>query len=735
MIEIPERVKDSLRDGRLLKNYRFNVLKDDGTIDFVIDNPFLVSESVKYDERMSSGTDLKFGLCEGSSLEFQYFNKPNINGRQLQTFVDVQYYPVEEKAATLTETNTTYTVTQPGDFTLVIPANTAFTLTLTHNGQTTQDEYFPVGSESTINLKNYKAGDVIKTTTDYEGYTFSIDLMFTSNGWHTIPMGFFTVSQCPMQFSTGIRKAVCYNKLKSEYLDQKANLLALESFSTRDTNLLIYDLQNILLDDFQIKHELQPLVPVGEYPGVTGSGPLNSLPLYFTQNYGLRAEISGYAYWDYTGNVPTSSSVIYIYLQCQSYEYNVSGATTYWELRENFGALATFEQTVLARFKEIFDNAKLRTTVTTPPMTGGVVTGQMMADYVCKVKGFQYLFGIRMIKGGVTTWYSTVQWDYEERNNITHTVAGTIDDFVKVTHDGTAQINVFFPYEVDALQSQYSSGTPQAFIRIPFGEYKSYRYWPYEDIPDITNSFPVDAIQYADGTEYSNDGDESNIKDALTIGTVQLSDADKIRVNIDNIPEFTLRNIISASYETVCQFGKLDRITDLFSGVELNTEALFPREDLYPENTLYPSGGMDKTVKSSYSKLWTDTVGTQTFRNLIITYKGLDENNQEKEFTLQRTVNANGTTDYNMSDNWLFKNLIWTASQVGDYADAMVAKMRGIEWFPFELWGAGLPWLETGDEIEIVTPQGSYTSYVLQRQLNGIQNLQDTFINGELDIF
>ena len=88
-----------------------------------------------------------------------------------------------------------------------------------------------------------------------------------------------------------------------------------------------------------------------------------------------------------------------------------------------------------------------------------------------------------------------------------------------------------------------------------------------------------------------------------------------------------------------------------------------------------------------------------------------------------------------MSDNWLFRNLIWTEEQITEYAVAMVAKMQDMTWFPFEMWCAGLPYLETGDEIEIPLNGESYTSYVLQRQLKGIQNLQDTYINGTLDIF
>ena len=79
--------------------------------------------------------------------------------------------------------------------------------------------------------------------------------------------------------------------------------------------------------------------------------------------------------------------------------------------------------------------------------------------------------------------------------------------------------------------------------------------------------------------------------------------------------------------------------------------------------------------------------------------------------------------------------MVWTDEAIEDYADAMADKMENISWFPFELWCAGLPYIETGDEVEINLDEQAYTSYVLRRSLNGIQNLQDDMINGTLDIF
>jgi hypothetical protein len=196
----------------------------------------------------------------------------------------------------------------------------------------------------------------------------------------------------------------------------------------------------------------------------------------------------------------------------------------------------------------------------------------------------------------------------------------------------------------------------------------------------------------------------------------------------------TLRDLQSAVFEIDCQYGKLDRVTDLFAGIDLNNGALFPRDDLYPDDMLLPEGISEAGYPAMYSKLWADEGNVRSFRNLIITYK-TTSGGSEVEAQLTKVVNANGTDDYIMDDNWLFRNLIWTAQQVGTYADAMVTKMQNIRWFPFEMWCVGLPYLEAGDAIEIKMKEGTYLSYVLRRTLNGIQNLQDEMINGTLDIF
>ena len=137
---LPTGVVQALKNGDLPKNYRINVLNDDGTVDFTIDNNTLVSESVKLDERMCSGDILKFGLCEGSSLEFQYFDHPSILGKRLQVFVDAYYDNYVEQVISIDYEDMgrisrwgNITVFEGGEYRLYSPLANAFSSVIVSN--------------------------------------------------------------------------------------------------------------------------------------------------------------------------------------------------------------------------------------------------------------------------------------------------------------------------------------------------------------------------------------------------------------------------------------------------------------------------------------------------------------------------------------------------------------------------------------------------------------------------
>ena len=697
MIDVPVEVKDALREGTYKKNYRFVVLNDDGTEDFTIDNDTLVSESVNIDERMCSGDTLKFGLCEGSSLEFQYFDHPNITGRRVQVFVDVEYEKVitEYVWETQARFNNYYTISDmSGDCRLYSERSNAWEFVyVSENGETTQVTPTPSESGTIIELGDVTGRTLMVNLDVMPAPSAQLQLLIPHTGpqilTYSIPMGFFDVKKCSRQASTGIMKATAYNKLMSDYLDAKA------------------------------AEQIDALLEAGE-------DGMNDVSLYDI----LRQLLEGYSINEYDQSVTVSRTSVTVHDE-NSFLVNYN--------RKDFPS-----QSHTGRLKIKYDSITftIPSSLVSPGMYYNAKIKYSFAETI------QSAFN-RMISGideSDYDFYTTVNYldaSSQTINSVTYTLQDIFNNAVKASENTNIKSDL------------YTMKGGALFRVVNFGPVLE----RYNDLNELRGDLTTRAHCY-DNTrvqltfptkiyivdnivdELANTLVSVDISitpdDVIDLNILELSDFQKMRFSVaqeDLFSDVTLRELQTAVFETQCQFGQLDRVTDLFSGVEINHSRLYPADTLYPSDSLYPAGAALSGFKSMYSKLWADEGNVHKWRYLIITYKGLNGDNQEEDFTLQRTVNADGTDDYNMSDNWLFRNLIWTAEQVGEYADAMVAKMQDVMWFPFEMWCAGLPYLETGDEIEIPLNGESYTSYVLQRQLKGIQNLQDTYINGTLDIF
>lgn len=588
MINVPYEVKKALRLGNYRKNYKIKVY-DNSVYQFTIDNDTLIKESVKIDERMVTGKVLEFGLCEGSSLEFEYFNHPNINGKRLEVLLSVQY------------------------------------------------------------------GD---------------------NSWHDIPMGWFDVDQCPMQWDTGIYKVTAFNKLKSEYLDAEAKnevkaLVEAGEFG-HPGSITMYMLLEEMLKGYRITPD-----------------PVEKIPQTLTFDF---SDPVGRYYRMYDRDHHALNDYFEFYTLTASFSFQLNTLDDYYRLDLDIDGFDIFTNVfrpsgVFIKPDENAEPMRINEAIAYNDEYGDGSLGDALHGTVKLVKAEDHSANYFAKRCGVP---AEDPGPGEATNNIMADYAGCY------------KLVFTLPVWMQSVGSPVSRTLAECISDF----HRTYDSYPFGHIYRII-----------------------------------LSEADSFRLttsDVEDLDKITLRELQSAVYELDCQYGQLDRETDLFKGVELNQGGLHPADGLYPANGLYPSG-QSHIFPSSYQKLWTDTGGEQSFRYLIITYKTteiVDGQEQEVEKKLQRTVNANGTTNYNMSDNWLFRNLIWTAEDVGAYADAMVLKMKDITWFPFEMWCVGLPYLETGDALEIVDREGNtHISYILNRQLNGIHDLRDTFINGELDVF
>lgn len=593
MIDVPTRVKEALEDGNYLKNYRLIILDGNGKEDFTIDNNNLVKESVNIDERLCSEDAIKFGLCEGSHLQFEYFDFPDITGRKIQVYIDVQY--------------------READGTLQ---------------------------------------------------------------WFSIPMGYFEVEKCSMQFSTGIRRCSCFNKLKSDYLDANAKDLINEVVAKGDgsaNGTAIVSILDKLLDGYSISTIPDTNIETGIYSG-------------------------------------SKSYNEYLFA-----EHNTSGVTT-----GNGKYLHVYVLSIYITSSEGYSKDEFYQVITAV---------KKISNYIKKLR--ENIVTKYYSTGVLESGYSTQSYPWEgffqtQKTSANYALYGAQLVIENASGEVIFQSQEFSEYAVEQINTEYLANLEgKKMIRL--------------HIPVL---YKLNSSSNKNISSSEMDGAFNNMLNAIPemvkVYKRNLSDIEKHRITeeqMNSMQDVTLRQLQSAVFELSAQYGKLDRETDLFSGIELNNARLLPAQTLYPRHDLYPIGLSVRAKKNTYQQLWAENGNVKKFRYLIVTYKTMDEKGVEVEEILQRTINSDGNTDYCMSDNWLFKNFLWTEGEIVTYADKMVEKMKNLTWFPFEMWCAGLPFIETGDEIEISIGGETYTTYVLQRQLKGIQNLLDSYINGSVNIF
>ena len=449
--------------------------------------------------------------------------------------------------------------------------------------------------------------------------------------WYEIPMGWFTVNESSRQASTGIIKVSAYNKLLSDYLDAKANDAIVEITQTGIMGRRGSAALSTILDNLLNEYSVERSYTYSAFDNV-----LYDRSIYAQYYLRMESKAIGFMYSTYRVYVDDfSTEKIYrIWMNCKKiYDKVISYVPS--ELYEKYVGELYYDEAGDQWHANNFGNLK---------------------DKLAYEDEHSLPMYIRVFVSGVgsQTFY------INNRNKTNESLFSNWMTNINLQQNVFATI--LFPvfWKTIDFDTAYVGTNP-------------YMNWTEEET-EIAKSRVNEIIYNLDYMSF-----QEQI-------TSEIEDIIFTTADAQALPDVTLRDLQSASFETVCQYGKLDRETDLFSGVELNNSRLLPAEDLYPANDLYPNSMAERSNPAMFSKLWADEGNVRSFRYLIITYKGTEEEGgqiKEVEKQLQRTVNANGTDDYNLSDNWLFKNLVWTDEQIGEYADAMVLKMQNLTWFPF----------------------------------------------------
>ena len=219
---------------------------------------------------------------------------------------------------------------------------------------------------------------------------------------------------------------------------------------------------------------------------------------------------------------------------------------------------------------------------------------------------------------------------------------------------------------------------------------------------------------------------ELGYEDALEqarVYKIKLSEMEKVRLQKE-VSSITLRNVIASIYELQGTFGKIDRVTGLLEPVRLNKGSLYPRETLYPSDMLFPYGG-NSIKRSEILDIWIDEKAAESFGKIKLYYNALDEEGKETEKIYEHVFDESAVGVYEIKGNWILENCIVTEEKITEIAEEMSQNIKGISVCGFTVKMIGLPYMETGDMIEIPNENEVKKVYILERTISGIQNLTD----------
>lgn len=195
----------------------------------------------------------------------------------------------------------------------------------------------------------------------------------------------------------------------------------------------------------------------------------------------------------------------------------------------------------------------------------------------------------------------------------------------------------------------------------------------------------------------------------------------------------TGRDVVRSLLEPCGCFFGLSRydINPIF--IYCTKSGLYPSNTLYPANDLYPRGGVDgeNVPLSRYMSLMFDDYSVKDFGRIQILKR--NKSSDSKAVVQWEYVGSSAKTNtYLIEDNIFYCaeemeyefDSMWDISQM---LENMYNQISNMGYTPNTTVALGMPWLEVGDRVGMLTESGGTESFIFRRTLTGIQMLTDTF--------
>lgn len=503
---------------------------------------------------------------------------------------------------------------------------------------------------------------------------------------YSVPMGHYKVVSCSKDYSTGAFKVKAYDRMRASVLDQEAH----DNYYDQSNSILVMD----LLKEIGVEKKY--------------SFAVTNVP--FESNYARQAGATKYTLQKNDGPfaLGTNSESLAFTLEAtvnvQSVELDPN---KFYKLREYRG---TSYQTEYKYF-ELFDSA-VRLALTTSQYNS-LMTKLFNAYPAGDYLGYSSWFGVNLTrKDGTVERYSTVA--YEDIYGFSGAAEGSIDGLLDRTINGYKKIEFCIPLSISFMASS-------GFVRFTLQNGFTWT----GDYDKTTHTLE---LTYPDGSPIRWITAGMNFWGLDEIEGLGLFDG--MSLSNEVLADVTARDVLRSSFELNCQLGKVDRITNKIVPVEFSIGESYPSETLYPSNSLFPSsaGSADYMAsKKYYSQLITGS--PVRYSNVIINYR--NKEGETQAYYANTGINYGET--FEIKDNLFLMNGNYDRDDIESIAENIVGKLNAYNWATVELASMGLPWIEPGDKIEVVTSEGTLETYVLDRTIKGIMNLTDEIYNGEVD--
>lgn len=200
------------------------------------------------------------------------------------------------------------------------------------------------------------------------------------------------------------------------------------------------------------------------------------------------------------------------------------------------------------------------------------------------------------------------------------------------------------------------------------------------------------------------------------------------RIVLPDISE--LRNITETFLAVNGAFGKIDRDGNYIE-LRFGADMTYPSSDLFPGDDVFPGGigniGNALYTKKIYKECWFDDVPTLPYGAVKAKYTDIDGNENEITVYRQDIEDFDEYKTYDLSNNMILTNGRYSESTIRNILNNFMNAIKDIQYMPTSMNAVGLPYVEAGDFMMVLTSDNSVVkTYMLRRELHGIQSLTDS---------